>query len=233
MKKTLCLWMVLALSLTFMLTSCSDKPDAGRICYQSNGDGTCGIGLYVKDPEQDMVSNLIYMLFARFMAGATYGERLDSEVTEYVIPESSKKGDTVTAVGQYGFENWLGLKSVVIHGKVTEIEQYAFRGCAFLQKVDMAYGVTTIGAYAFSGCESLETIALPDSVTSIGTSAFEGCLSLHSIEIPASVTSIGSRAFADCNSLIHIYYAGTKEEWEAVSKNANVPNTATVHCNYN
>lgn len=228
MKKSLCLWMVLVLSLTFVLASCGEKSDLGRICYQSNGDGTCGVGRFVKDPEEGLMFNVIYMLFARFTADVTFDERLNSDITEYVIPETSKKGDTVTAVGQYGFEDWVELEGVVIHGKVTKIERSAFSGCTSLKKVDMAFGVTTIGDYAFSECKSLEKIELPNSVTSIGSSAFEGCSKLQYIEIPASVTSIGANAFNNCSG--QVYYLGTLEQWRAMEIGAGneILNTAII-----
>ena len=84
--------------------------------------------------------------------------------------------------------------------------------------VKIPSGVTSIGAIAFNDCSSLASITIPDSVTSIGDSAFHYCSSLTSITIPDSVTSIGDSAFHGCSSLTNIYYTGTEEQWNAITK---------------
>lgn len=64
-------------------------------------------------------------------------------------------------------------------------------------------------------------VNIPNGVTSIGDGAFERCTSLTSITIPDSVTSIGDGAFVDCTSLANIYYKGTEEQWNAITKSTN------------
>ena len=44
---------------------------------------------------------------------------------------------------------------------------------------------------------------------------------LFSIEIPNSVTEIGSYAFSGCTNLKNIYYTGTQEEWDKITKNSS------------
>ena len=82
-------------------------------------------------------------------------------------------------------------------------------------------GVTSIGSSAFSGCKSLESITLPDSVISIGDMAFDRCTNLASITIPDGVTNIGIMAFMECTSLANIYYTGTEEQWNAITKDSS------------
>ena len=84
--------------------------------------------------------------------------------------------------------------------------------------VNIPNGVTSIGDYAFSEFSSLDRITIPDSVTSIGNGAFFDCLYLTRITIPSSVTSIGNSAFFGCSSLENIYYKGTEEQWNAITK---------------
>ena len=108
-----------------------------------------------------------------------------------------------------------------------------------ISKVNIPDGTTAIGSYAFSHCV-FTSITIPDSVTSIGSSAFLRCSSLASITIPDSVTSIGKEAFADCTRLAHIYYTGTQEQWNAITKGttwnynmgSNVTGGTEIHYNY-
>ena len=81
-------------------------------------------------------------------------------------------------------------------------------------------GITDINQGAFYGNNKITKVIIPDSVTSIGSCAFSGCSGLTSITIPDSVTSIGDCAFEWCSGLMSIKYGGTKEQWQAISKNA-------------
>ena len=60
-------------------------------------------------------------------------------------------------------------------------------------------------------------LVIPDGVTSIRYWAFSGCENLTSVTIPASVTVIGSQAFKGCTNLTTINYAGTEEQWKAIT----------------
>ncbi len=101
--------------------------------------------------------------------------------TDLVIPRAID-GYTVTAIGDYAFEDCTGLTSVVIGDSVT-----------------------SIGEYAFSDCTGLTSVVIPDSVTSIGNEAFYYCTGLTSVVIGNSVTSIGRYAFEYCYKLVEVY----------------------------
>ena len=62
------------------------------------------------------------------------------------------------------------------------------------------------------------SVKIPSGVTSIGAIAFNDCSRLASITIPDSVMSIGISAFHRCSSLANIYYTGTEEQWNAITK---------------
>ena len=130
----------------------------------------------------------------------------------------------------------LGCKNSIIPSdeSVTTIGDYAFSGCSGLASITIPDSVTTIGNYAFYGCTGLTSITIPNSVTSIGSYAFWGCSGLASITIPNSVTTIDSYAFF-CSRLTNIYYTGTADEWNAISKGSSWNyNTGsyTIHYNY-
>ncbi|MBR2970332.1 MAG: leucine-rich repeat domain-containing protein [Clostridia bacterium] len=75
------------------------------------------------------------------------------------------------------------------------------------------------------------------TVTEIAGVAFYGRQdpSFTSLHIPKSVTSLGYGCFAGCVPLKHIYYEGTKAEWNAIQKGTGWNNAlgngeCTVHC---
>ena len=145
-------------------------------------------------------------------------------LTSITIPAS------VTSIGWSAFSWCTSLTSITIPDNVTSIGNYAFSGCTSLTSITIPASVTSIGGSAFKDCESLASITIPASVTSIGEYAFDGCESLKSITIPDSVTKIGKEAFSRCKSL-HVYYAGTKAQWEKIDKakdNKDLDN-ATMH----
>lgn len=66
--------------------------------------------------------------------------------------------------------------------------------------------------------EEVTKTSVPEGVTSIGDSGFGYCDSLASVTVPASVTSIGDSAFFGCRKLASIYFKGTEEQWNAITK---------------
>ena len=104
--------------------------------------------------------------------------------------------------------------------------------CAGAMEIPFTYGgerVTGIGELAFYKRTELTSVLIPEGVTSIGDNAFQGCNKLTSVEIPDTVKSIGELAFYNCSSLKNIRFMGTKEQWNAISKendwNLRVPST--------
>ena len=172
-------------------------------------------------------------------------EFVDSLSGEFSVANKCKKviiPDGVTSIAGGAFKNWKNLESVIIPDSVTgtlngqtfdgcsslvsvnipigitSIGGYAFQNCSSLTSITIPDSVTSIGGYAFSGCSSLASVTIPDSVTSIEIGVFSGCTNLTSITIPTSVTSIGNYAFNNCSNLTNIYYKGTEEQWNAITK---------------
>ena len=132
------------------------------------------------------------------------------------------------------------IKEINIPNGITIIGSNAFNGCTSLTRITIPDSVTYIYSGAFSNCSSLTSITIPDSVTSIGTSAFSGCSKLTSIIIPSSMRSIDRDAFYYCTNLANIYYKGTEEQWNAITKvtgwntnmGSNVTGGTVIHYNY-
>ena len=122
--------------------------------------------------------------------------------------------NSLISVGEEAFCACYKLLSIVIPDNVKNIDNYAFCACNSLSSIIIGNSVTSIGKYAFGGCNSVKNIKISKSVTSIGDYAFEGCTSLKTVILPVSLTSIGLRVFFECDSLTHIYYEGTKEEFD-------------------
>ena len=148
-----------------------------------------------------------------------------SSLTSVVIPEG------VTSIGGTAFYGCHSLTSVVIPEGVTSIGDGTFYSCIGLTSVTIPDSVTSIGKSAFYGCGNLTSVTIPEGVTSIGNYAFMYCISLTSVTIPEGVTSIGDHAFAECSKLMHVYYAGSAQQWEAIEiGDSNYPLTnATIH----
>lgn len=64
-------------------------------------------------------------------------------------------------------------------------------------------------------------VSIPEGVTSIGEGAFANCFDLTEVILPASITAISSSAFFRCTALASIYFKGTEEEWNAITKGNN------------
>ena len=113
------------------------------------------------------------------------------------------------------------ITAVEIADGVTSIADEAFDShygnYSNLASVTIPDNVASIGSAAFSGCVALTNIALPRGLTVISSCAFSACSSLHRIFIPDSVTNIGEGAFYECEALAHVYYAGTRAQWESIA----------------
>lgn len=128
---------------------------------------------------------------------------------------------TMTEIGEYCFgssnEN-VYLKEVNINKSIKSIGNYAFHFCSSLTSINIPDSVTSIGQYAFENCTSLTGITIPDGVTSLAYNVFRQCTSLKSITLPNSVTSISEYALESCRNLANLYYKGTEEQWNAITK---------------
>ena len=147
---------------------------------------------------------------------------------------------SVTKIGQEAFQGCTALAEIHYDGNKEQWEAVE-KGDGWNEDVpakevlytggdapefEIADGVLT----KYNGSSSAVTI--PEGVKSIGMAAFSRCSTLTSVTIPASVTEIGEEAFKGCTALAEIHYAGTKDQWAAVTKgedwNKDVPATEVL-----
>lgn len=124
--------------------------------------------------------------------------------------------DSIVAIGDKALQGCTNLKSITLHDKITSIGKYAFNQCTSLSSIDIPEGVTRIedATFAHGG---LVSIAIPDSVTHIGTNAFSDSLQLVEVNLGAGLENVNGYAFSGCTNLTKITYAGTMEQWNAIT----------------
>ena len=156
-----------------------------------------------------------------------------------VLLETILLSDGVTKIGNDAFyhtkfydteSNW--------ENKVLYLGNYLIKAMAaetdtltpIVGEYSVKAGTKTIADGAFYSCVRLTGVTIPEGVESIGEGAFYYCIGLTTITIPKSVTEIGDFAFEFCNGLTDIYFEGTQEEWQAISKDtARLPSSVEIH----
>lgn len=113
---------------------------------------------------------------------------------------------------------------------VTNINPDAFKGCTSLENLVIPDNVTRIGSNAFENCYKLVNITMPKHLDNIQDYVFEGCEILKHIYIPDTLTYIDSYAFAE-SSIEHIYFEGSKEQWESICDGLEESEGITIHYN--
>ena len=94
-----------------------------------------------------------------------------------------------------------GCKNTIIPNTVTAIGDWAFNDFDDLLELMIPNSVTYIGEGGISCCDALTRLIIPNSVTAISMDAFYGSDNLRSVIIGNSVSTIRLRAFEDCFSL--------------------------------
>lgn len=121
----------------------------------------------------------------------------------------------------------IGSNDSYTFGWTDHIPAYAFTRCNNLEYIHFPDTITSIGKSACAACGSLTSVNIPNGVQSISEYTFELCENLTRIHIPDSVTSIDYGAFDSCENLRHVYYGGTKDQWNQIAiKHANEPLTS-------
>ena len=94
----------------------------------------------------------------------------------YYYIEEGDKQECRVAPGDKDYEGMVSIPETVTYGEatytVTAIGDYAFNDCTGLTGVAIPETVTEIGRNAFAGCTSLTSVTIPNSVGKIGNNAF-------------------------------------------------------------
>lgn len=156
--------------------------------------------------------------------------RACTSLTSIVLPASIRE------VGAAAFFQCQKLTSVTFTpgSKQVKLGDNIFTQCYYLMSVTLPKSIDRIGDGMFQNCLMLAGIEIPQGAESIGASAFASCSALTTVIIPNSVTSIGIAAFASC-SVTGIYFTGTEEQWNSVSKlgdTAEALSKVEIHYNY-
>lgn len=125
------------------------------------------------------------------------------------------EGGRVTQIAENGFKD-SNLSSISIPTSIVSIGAHAFENCVNLQNLTLPNSVTTVGEKAFAGCTGLRSVTLT-KVNNLGNYAFGNCVNLQSVSLPSNLRLIGEGAFYECSRLSSITYAGTQDQWKAIS----------------
>lgn len=91
------------------------------------------------------------------------------------------------------------------------------RGEVYCIPDENGFGISTDGTVLLSYNGTGNSVVIPDGVTTILEGVFSGRSDLASISIPGSMKLIDLNAFDNCPNLTHVYYDGTKEQWETIT----------------
>ncbi len=153
-------------------------------------------------------STLGYMLVQYPIARASESFVIPSDVVS--IDRKAFRGSKISAIefgnvkliGNYAFENCMGLTSIHIPNSVSKIYGGAFMGCKSAASLTFASGVklTTLGGWAFSQMRLEGTVELPQMAETI---LYEGMFNVSgtaSIIVPNGIKEIKGKAFGQCDA---------------------------------
>jgi hypothetical protein len=169
-------------------------------------------------------------------AEKTYGDNITWAISDGVLRATGvgKMNDYASTAYVPWYENRKDVTTVIMEGTITSVGDYAFDGFSNMTSITLPDTIRRIGEFAFWMCGDLSEIVIPDGCTVIENNAFNWCESLDSITLPATITEIQWNVFAKCENLSDIYYAGTAQQWNAITI-SSLGNedllTATVHYN--
>ena len=148
--------------------------------------------------------------------------------------------DGVTEIG-YGAFAGSSLRDIRLPDSLETVGFQAFDGSA-LEVLEYPEGIVSLNEWYTMGCEDLRAIYLPDTLRSIEPIAIAKKADLVLVVLSAGELTIelGDWSIRNLELVPDIYFAGTEQEWNALTKNwdfsaygtdASVMDSVTVHFN--
>lgn len=181
-------------------------------------------------------------------------------LTSVKLPETLRKIDNEAFAYGFVYDWYVGTRSVIIPDNVTEIGADAFRGC-YLGDIKLPENLTSCGLQAFGG-NCLSAIEFPEGIEILNVPCVMGNENINRIYLPRSLKELSPLAIAkdgyaefhtenapydvdsywfyDLVMVEDIYFAGTEQEWNALTKDwdfekyhtdPSVMDNVTVHFN--
>ena len=129
-----------------------------------------------------------------------------------------------------GYFSYLMLKSGIDifsgENRLNNIPTNYLSDCDEITSYTLPKDIFRINNQAFYSCQNLKSVDLrgDNSLHSIGSYTFGFCSNLEKIYISKSLKIVSKDAFTGCVKLTHIYYEGTKEEYQ-INLNLKLNNT--------
>ena len=162
----------------------------------------------------------------------------DANTTSEPVTIPTKINDLpVIAIGEncFAYNNTQGscITSIVIPEGIVELGKNAFRMCVYMTSITFPKSLVTVGESCFSNCRGLTTVAFQEGLEVIQKNAFYSASKITTIILPSTVTALDEQCFYGCSTLSTLNFAGTKEQWGAITKGTNWRSStilSVVHC---
>ena len=136
-------------------------------------------------------------------------------------------------IGQYAFYYCENLKKITIPDTLTKIDAHAFK--KYDEPVDVYINDISAwldiefernnsnplicGGNLYKNNKLVKELIIPEDKTTINKFAFYNYNGLETVFIHDGVTEFGMGSFKYCNEIKNVYYSGTKQQWDNITRN--------------
>lgn len=162
----------------------------------------------------------------QYVGYKAFGKCLNLEVlnigsgAEYIDPTVVDESDLLAELNVSADNQFYTACDLTLYNKDMSILYYYHRYKPDTE-LHIPDSVVEIGRKAFYGATNLTEIYFSDSLEVIGLGAFDGCEGIEYLHFSDKLKVIGNSAFLNCPSFNEIFYAGTREQWDAIEVGEN------------